>query len=163
MSQCMQSRASPFRCFSVIVLRKQLLRYLRRLTERSHSALVTASVQAILNNISMFGKKSLSITAKTLAGVHKDADSSQPCHLTLQQCSSVSREAGAGKSSPYNLIKSAIFEDVRISLLLASVEGSHPLPLPILFSVQLPGECCSWTVCRVRMVPLANKSSCNVR
>ena len=36
----------PFRRFSVVVLHKYVLRYLRELTEHSHSALVTASVHA---------------------------------------------------------------------------------------------------------------------
>ena len=67
-------------------------KYRRRLTERSHSALVTKSVQVILNSFFMFRKKSPSATLSELNGLSRLlASSALPCHLTVQQCSLVNQ------------------------------------------------------------------------
>lgn len=48
--------ANPFKHSSVIVVRQYVFRWRKWLTERSHSALVTESVHAIVTNCLIFGK-----------------------------------------------------------------------------------------------------------
>ena len=48
-------------------------------------------------------------------------------HFTLQQCSSVSSEAGAGKSSLYIWISSAMSLEVSVPSRVANVDGSESM------------------------------------
>ena len=96
--------------------------------ERSHSALVTDSVEMTWNICLMLGKKLSSVEANAFDGVSSAFTSSDlPCHFTDQQWSSVSRLDGEGKSSPYRVTRSAKLDDVSTLECSATDDGSSSI------------------------------------